>query len=285
MDNRIRPPTDPDTRPERLSRPARRIAAISVYPNRSACSSAVTPSRSPIEASAPASSRIRTISWCRAPPSPSTTASSNAVHPSEFTWFTSIPVDTTRRTYSTCPRSLAGITDTPPNRFTRPRSGDAGNSTSSISTLPVTPVTNHALSCWSSSASGSAPSATSTRAASTWSPADASNSGVRPNRSRASSRAPSRTASATASASPDAAAASSAASGSVTGDGHPRRSARVPVCGNRVRAPSPTGSTPPSPRASPARPHRPRAPAPSRPHRRRRPRTTPPRAPPGSRSG
>ena len=58
-------------------------------------------------------------------PSPRITASSNAVHPSRLTWSRSIPVVTTRRTYSTCPRSDAGITDTPPNRFTsakvRPR--------------------------------------------------------------------------------------------------------------------------------------------------------------------
>jgi len=38
---------------------------------------------------------------------------SSSDHPGSFTWFTSIPVLTSRRTWSTCPLSLAGITDTP----------------------------------------------------------------------------------------------------------------------------------------------------------------------------
>ena len=112
--------------------------------------------------SAPASSKIDTISWCSLAPSPRTTASSSAVHPRSS--------HGRRRCRSPPPcartprgaRSLAGITETPPYRFTSARSGRAGSSASSIGTLPVTPVTSHGVSCWSSSASGSAPMATDT---------------------------------------------------------------------------------------------------------------------------
>ena len=133
-------------------------------------------------------------------------------------------------TYATWPRSLAGITLIPPNRLriveVRVR---AGSSISSIATLPVTPVTSHGVSCRSSSASGSAPRSTSSRATATRSFVEASSSGVRSCSSRVSRSAPARIASAAASASPARAAASSAPVGS--------RSARAPLgCRGSARA-------------------------------------------------
>ena len=60
------------------------------WPEPTACSSAVTPSLSAMPGSAPASSRMRTISWYGAEPSPRMTASSRAVQPRSLTWLTSM---------------------------------------------------------------------------------------------------------------------------------------------------------------------------------------------------